>query len=45
VTVDRAGRLQLLRDYTDTLGIRGRALLELEPDHIGVRPDRPDNSG
>jgi ABC-type lipoprotein export system ATPase subunit len=39
-TVDRAGRLQLPRDYTDALEIRSRVLLELEPDHIGVWPDR-----
>ena len=39
-TVDRAGRLQLPRDYTDALAIRSRVLLELEPDHIGVWPDR-----
>ena len=39
-TVDRAGRLQLPRDYTDTLDIRNRVLLELETDHIGVWPDR-----
>jgi ABC-type lipoprotein export system ATPase subunit len=41
-TVDRAGRLQLPRDYTDALEIRSRVLLELETDHIGVWPDRPD---
>jgi ABC-type lipoprotein export system ATPase subunit len=41
-TVDRAGRLQLPRDYTEALDIRSRVLLELEPDHIAVRPDRPD---
>ncbi|WP_107451733.1 ABC transporter ATP-binding protein, partial [Actinacidiphila rubida] len=40
-TVDRAGRLQLPRDYTDALDIRTRVLLELESDHIGVWPDRP----
>jgi ABC-type lipoprotein export system ATPase subunit len=40
-TVDRAGRLQLPRDYTDALAIESRVLLELEPDHIGVWPDRP----
>ncbi|SDO08019.1 ABC-type lipoprotein export system, ATPase component [Actinacidiphila guanduensis] len=40
-TVDRAGRLQLPRDYTEALEIRSRVLLELEPDHIGVWPDRP----
>ena len=44
-TVDRAGRLQLPRDYTDALDIRARVLLELEPDHIGVWPDRPGPDG
>ncbi|MGW0822226.1 ATP-binding cassette domain-containing protein [Streptomyces sp. NPDC002845] len=38
-TVDRAGRLQLPRDFTEALDIRERVLLELEPDHITVRPD------
>jgi putative ABC transport system ATP-binding protein len=40
-TVDRAGRLQLPRDYTEALDIRCRVLLELEPDHIQIWPDRP----
>ncbi|SCD61437.1 hypothetical protein GA0115252_111314 [Streptomyces sp. DfronAA-171] len=40
VTLDRAGRLQLPPDYTSALGLRDRAMLELEPDHIRVRPDR-----
>jgi ABC-type lipoprotein export system ATPase subunit len=44
-TVDRAGRLQLPRDYTDALDIRTRVLLELEPDHIGVWPDRQGDDG
>jgi hypothetical protein len=44
-TVDRAGRLQLPRDYTDALDIRARVLLELEPDHIGVWPDRSESDG
>lgn len=38
-TVDRSGRLQLPRDYTHALDIRNRVMLELEPDHITVRPD------
>jgi ABC-type lipoprotein export system ATPase subunit len=38
--LDRAGRLQLPRDMTETLGMRDRVLLELESDHIGVWPDR-----
>ncbi|WP_405581654.1 ABC transporter ATP-binding protein [Streptomyces sp. NBC_01190] len=44
-TVDRAGRLQLPRDYTEALQIRSRVLLELEPDHIGVWPDREPEPG
>ncbi|WUD70682.1 ABC transporter ATP-binding protein [Streptomyces sp. NBC_00510] len=40
-TVDRSGRLQLPRDYTHALDIRNRVMLELEPDHIAVRPDHP----
>ncbi|MEU6343179.1 ABC transporter ATP-binding protein [Streptomyces sp. NPDC046977] len=42
-TVDRAGRLQLPRDFTTALDIRQRVLLDLEPDHIEVRPDHHDN--
>ncbi|MFF2012280.1 ABC transporter ATP-binding protein [Streptomyces sp. NPDC058195] len=37
--LDRAGRLQLPADYTETLGMEHRVLLELERDHIGVWPD------
>jgi ABC-type lipoprotein export system ATPase subunit len=44
-TVDRAGRLQLPRDYTDALDIRSRVLLELETDHIGVWPDLRSGDG
>ncbi|HCG28696.1 MAG TPA: ABC transporter, partial [Chloroflexi bacterium] len=39
--LDRAGRLQLPRDYVDTLEMERRVRLELESDHIGVWPDRP----
>ena len=35
----RAGRLQLPAEYTETLGMRDRVALELEPDHIAVWPD------
>lgn len=38
-TIDRAGRLQLPSDFTDALGIKERVRLELEPDHIEIRPD------
>jgi ABC-type lipoprotein export system ATPase subunit len=37
--LDRAGRLQIPRDFIDTLGMRDRVLLALEPDHVGVWPD------
>jgi ABC-type lipoprotein export system ATPase subunit len=37
--LDRAGRLQLPAEYTETLGMRDRVALELEPDHIAVWPD------
>jgi hypothetical protein len=37
--LDRAGRLQLPRDMTETLGMGDRVRLELESDHIGVWPD------
>jgi ABC-type lipoprotein export system ATPase subunit len=39
--LDRAGRLQLPREMTETLGMRNRVRLEAQPDHIGVWPDRP----
>jgi hypothetical protein len=38
--LDRAGRLQLPREMTETLGMRDRVRLEQNPDHIGVWPDR-----
>jgi predicted ABC-type transport system involved in lysophospholipase L1 biosynthesis ATPase subunit len=38
--LDRAGRLQLPRDFMNTLHLRRRVRLELERDHIGVWPDR-----
>jgi putative ABC transport system ATP-binding protein len=37
--LDRAGRLQLPREMTETLGMRDRVRLEAETDHIGVWPD------
>jgi ABC-type lipoprotein export system ATPase subunit len=37
--LDRAGRLQLPREMTDSLGMRDRVRLEAETDHIGVWPD------
>ncbi len=40
--LDRAGRLQLPRDFMSALDLRRRVRLELERDHIGVWPDRPE---
>jgi ABC-type lipoprotein export system ATPase subunit len=37
--LDRAGRMQLPRDYRTSLGLKDRVRLELESDHIGVWPD------
>ncbi|MET8574231.1 ATP-binding cassette domain-containing protein [Streptomyces sp. NPDC005012] len=43
--LDRAGRLQLPAEYVRALGMRDRVSLELEPDHIAVRPDTgPDDT-
>ncbi|GMA39131.1 ABC transporter ATP-binding protein [Mobilicoccus caccae] len=38
--LDRAGRLQLPRDFTRALDLRDRVRLDLRPDHIGVWPGR-----
>lgn len=43
--LDRAGRLQLPADYTETLGMEHRVMLELEQDHIGVWPDEDQQRG
>jgi ABC-type lipoprotein export system ATPase subunit len=37
--LDRAGRLQIPRDFIESLGMRDRVRLALEPDHVGVWPD------
>jgi ABC-type lipoprotein export system ATPase subunit len=39
--LDRVGRLQLPREFTETLEMQRRVRLELEADHIGVWPDKP----
>ncbi|MCW2861551.1 MAG: transporter [Actinoallomurus sp.] len=41
--LDRAGRLQLPREFTAALDMRDRVRLALETDHIGVWPDRSDD--
>lgn len=38
--LDRAGRLQLPGDFIEALALRDRVRLALEPDHVGVWPDR-----
>jgi ABC-type lipoprotein export system ATPase subunit len=38
--LDRAGRLQLPRDFIEALDLKERVRLALEPDHVGVWPDR-----
>jgi putative ABC transport system ATP-binding protein len=38
--LDRAGRLQLPRAHVDALSLKDRVRLRLEPDHVGVWPDR-----
>jgi ABC-type lipoprotein export system ATPase subunit len=38
--LDRAGRLQLPREMTESLGMKDRVRLEAEIDHIGVWPDQ-----
>jgi ABC-type lipoprotein export system ATPase subunit len=39
--LDRAGRLQLPVDFIAALDLKNRVRLALEPDHVGVWPDRP----
>ncbi|HEX4811683.1 MAG TPA: ABC transporter ATP-binding protein [Nonomuraea sp.] len=42
--LDRVGRLQLPRDFTNALNMERRVRLELETDHIGVWPAREEPS-
>ncbi|WP_245681677.1 ABC transporter ATP-binding protein [Actinomadura kijaniata] len=37
--LDRAGRVQLPRDFTEALDLRDRVRLTLDEDHVGVWPD------
>jgi ABC-type lipoprotein export system ATPase subunit len=41
--LDRVGRLQLPSEYVQALELERRVRLELEPDHIGVWPDRQES--
>ncbi|CAN5633124.1 ABC transporter ATP-binding protein [soil metagenome] len=43
--LDRAGRMQLPRDFVTSLELERRVRLALEPDHIGVWPDRGGPAG
>jgi ABC-type lipoprotein export system ATPase subunit len=38
--LDRAGRLQLPGEFVEALDLKDRVRLALEPDHVGVWPDR-----
>jgi putative ABC transport system ATP-binding protein len=40
--LDRAGRLQLPKSHIESLELSHRVRLRLEPDHVGIWPDRPD---
>ncbi|WP_344497557.1 ABC transporter ATP-binding protein [Streptomyces enissocaesilis] len=42
--LDRAGRLQLPAEYVQALGMEHRVVLELEQDHIEIRPDSAPDS-
>jgi peptide/nickel transport system ATP-binding protein len=42
VILDRVGRLQLPRAYVNTLEMRERVRVHLEPDHLSVWPQRAD---
>ncbi len=42
--LDRAGRLQLPRDYVAALALERRVRLALERDHISIRPEEPRNA-
>ncbi|HET7637088.1 MAG TPA: ABC transporter ATP-binding protein [Candidatus Limnocylindria bacterium] len=43
--LDRAGRLQLPREHVEALELERRVRLVLQPDHIGVWPDRQAGPG
>ncbi len=38
--MDRAGRVQIPREYREALALSSRVRLALEPDHVSVKPDR-----
>jgi putative ABC transport system ATP-binding protein len=41
--LDRAGRLQLPAAFVAALSLRDRVRLNLEPDHVEVRPSDEEN--
>ena len=43
--MDRAGRVQVPREYREALALTRRVRLALEADHVSVRPDRPRHGG
>lgn len=43
--MDRAGRVQVPREYREALDLTRRVRLALEADHVSVRPDRPRQGG
>lgn len=42
--MDRAGRVQVPRDYREALALTRRVRLVLEADHVAIRPDRDETS-
>jgi ABC-type lipoprotein export system ATPase subunit len=43
--LDRAGRMQLPAAFVDALSLRDRVKVNLEPDHVEVRPGQQDSEG
>jgi ABC-type lipoprotein export system ATPase subunit len=43
--LDRAGRMQLPAPFVDALSLRDRVKVNLEPDHVEVRPSHRDSGG
>ncbi|MEV0133321.1 ABC transporter ATP-binding protein [Dactylosporangium sp. NPDC050688] len=42
--MDRAGRVQVPRDFREALALTRRVRLALEPDHVTIRPDTADTA-
>lgn len=43
--MDRAGRVQVPRDFREALALTRRVRLALESDHVTIRPDTADTAG